>query len=40
MDDFVTHIDWRAKAFDCQLDDLDGPVDPRAKATRGRDQQV
>ena len=38
VDDFVTHIDGRAEAFERELDDLDRPVDARAKAARRRDQ--
>jgi hypothetical protein len=40
MDDLVPHIDTRSEAFERQLDELDSPVDARAKAARGRDQDL
>ena len=40
VDDLVADIDRRAEPLDRQLDDLDGAVDPRAKAARRRDQHV
>ena len=38
VDDFMADIDGRAKPLERQLNDLDGPVNARAKAARRRDQ--
>src|SRR5215475_10378614 len=37
MDDLVPHIDRRAVFRERKLDDLDGAVDARAEAARGRE---
>jgi hypothetical protein len=40
VDDFMTDVDGRAKALECQLDDLDRAVDSCTKAPRGRNDDT
>ncbi len=40
VDDFVPHVDRRPEPLQCELDDLDRPVDARAKAARRGNEDV